>query len=438
MARVRKPLTMRLEGALYVTRFEHPRRLKTVRVKLGRTAQEAGAALDWLNKVFLHPEFWDVPPVGMPGHLRDEWLGPAAGTSTTGSTARDGEGRALPSSADAVAVLKLMLEDEQRETRRLNEVIRRMAKEIEHWKGSRIRTGPCPTLQDAFDAWKKTALLDTGERHRKNVFGDLQRFVHRFGASTEVDDMAGRETEINAWLHGLPGRTGDGLAPSRRQQMRIAILRFLDDVGVKLERKKGLPSATADDIRKARGPIRWLEKADAQRLTDELEQPYADAFRIQCGLGLRCEELLTLHRNNFSVNPKGEHVLTLAPLGKVGLKNGPRTIQPIPASVWSAIERRLKGGDVLFPNPKTNKAEANPPSWDRRYARALAKAASKAKIETKVDARTGRRTCASLLLRAKVPIEHVAALLGDRVDMIREHYARILPSEANPKAAALK
>jgi hypothetical protein len=55
-----------------------------------------------------------------------------------------------------------------------------------------------------------------------------------------------------------------------------------------------------------------------------------------------------------------------------------------------------------------------------------------------VDCRTGRRTCGSLLLRAKKSIEQVASILGDRAETVREHYAKILSREVDPSAAALK
>jgi len=424
-----------VERGVHVVRFEHPLRKKTVRFPLGESARDAATALEWLNRVFMDPTHWHNAPANMPRALWKEWSGPSA-VSTTDAAAKDAEGQGLPVDGDAVAALRLLLDDANREILRLQEELRRMEREAEHWKGAKIRTGPCPTLAEAFAAWKKTALAGKSERHRANVFGDVGRFVRQFGESVQVDDLRGAEARINAWLHSMPGRKGGGLAPSRRQQMRIAILKFLLDSGLRLDRK-ALPSAKAAEIRKARGAIHWLTKPEAEKLAKKLPQPYADAFRVQVGTGLRAEELLTLHRSNFSEHDGG-HVLTLAPLGVLRLKNGPRTIKPLPDSVWRIVARRLKAGDVVFPNPRTKGAETDARNWDQRYARALHAARVEAKIATPVDCRTGRRTCASLLLRAKEPIENVAALLGDRVDMVREHYARILPSEVNPSAAALK
>jgi len=134
--------------------------------------------------------------------------------------------------------------------------------------------------------------------------------------------------------------------------------------------------------------------------------------------------------------------VTLSPLGSLTLKQGPRTII-VPSTVRTIVGRRLKAGDVIFPDPSTKAAWKDPKKYNRSFRTALRAAVPAVNFVLKVkeqitdadalDCRTGRRTCGSLLLRAGSSIEEVAAILGDNPQTVREHYAAILSSEVDPR-----
>lgn len=74
----------------------------------------------------------------------------------------------------------------------------------------------------------------------KVVFYDLARLVLHFGLETAVDDLEGREGEIDSWLRSLTtGARGKEkpIGAGLRAQIRRNVLRFLDESGVLVRRK---------------------------------------------------------------------------------------------------------------------------------------------------------------------------------------------------------
>lgn len=422
MGRTRQALGMKREGSLWVVRFKHPLSKRTVRCSLGNSDAHAGAALGKLNTLFLNEEHWNNPPEGTPQCVLDAW---GAGVSVDGSgTVRRGDKKQAVDSAEN-AVLRAELDAANAEITRLEASVRQWQKTAEHWKGRRIRKGACPTLAEAKAAWL-ALFKGKDSKHTETVAGNLKAFVDRFKPETLIDDMAGREREIAAWLAGLT------VSPSRRQQIRIYALKLLEESGCTVDRNL-VPSVGLDKIREARQPIRWLEKGQAEAVARALPPYWADLFRTQVGTGLRPDELLTLRRDNFTADYER---LTLAPWKHLTLKRGPRTVQ-VPVTVRAILKRRLEAGDFAFPDPKTGKPWVKPSTYNRRFSRALEKAGTAAGIQFKLDCRVGRRTCGSLLVRSGMSTEKIAAVLGNSPAMVREHYARILPSEVDPSAAAL-
>ena len=78
-------------------------------------------------------------------------------------------------------------------------------------------------------------------------------------------------------------------------------------------------------------------------------------------------------------------------------------------AIRAIIKRRLDNNAVVFPEESTGATWRDPIAFDKAYSRALKDAARAAGIETKVDCRIGRRTCASILIRAGRSTEEVAA-----------------------------
>lgn len=414
----RKPLQMRQDsnGQMWAAYFRHPLRGKPVRIPLGLAQSAAQTALDWLNKIFLDKAAWRERPASVPLEMWKLWTG-------------DDRAVAPPDESESVDLahrLQGQADFWKTEYYKLFEKYVAQTKELEHWKGRKVRTGPCPSLQSALASWIK-AYKGRDSDWTKIVTNDLKRFVAEFKPVLEVDELAGRERDIDAWLRSL------SIGAGRRQQMRRIIIRFLDDSGVALD-KDAIAKVGKDDVRKDRGAIRWLERKQADAMAKSLPSPWCDYFRVQVALGVRPDELTTMHRSNF--HGDDFKVLTLSPIAHLTLKRGSRTIK-VPEAIRDILKRRFAETKILFPDPATGELWADPKSFNRFYRKALDKAGKAAGIAFKCDCRIPRRTCASLLLRSGTSVEEVAALLGDDPKTIREHYAAILSHEVDSSAAAL-
>jgi integrase len=284
-------------------------------------------------------------------------------------------------------------------------------------------------LGEARDRWVEKQQGD--KDYVQDVIYTVKRFVGHFGEGTLLTELQGREEDLAAWLGGLRRADGKPLGAGRRREVRRAVLRFLTESGLDLERKR-VPRPSQTDVRNDRGPIRWLSRKQAETLARSLPQPYRDLFLVQVGLGLRPDELITLKRADFS---DGLESVTLSPLGPLTLKEGSRVIK-LPESVRGILRRRLRSGDVIFP-AANGRPYNDARVFDRHFRAALTTAAKAARIPIKVDCRTGRRTCATLLLAAGVPVVALGKILGDDPSTVLEHYGAVLPESQDPSPAAL-
>jgi integrase len=465
-------LSMDSEGSSFVVRFGHPflrslanpERPKIVRINLGVERSAALDKLAQLNQIFIDPRLWHALPAGTPEWLRKAW---------------GDDGGSRPLSAPEVAGVESMqatvdmllgeLAAERaaraRDRAAFDEALAVRDRELEEWRGRAYASGPDVTLDTARADWL-ARYQGRDKHHTDAVRWDLERFCKKFGGDTSLKEMCGCERDIDAWLRGLTVEKDQVVRPigaGRRQQIRRVVLRFLQDSGLRVD-VKAVGSVGTHEVRRDRGEIRWLERAQAVALADAFDSPafleldrhgkplpadvlktpdqlaprvmwaryWSDAFRVQVALGLRPSELPTLQAGNFSSDFSE---LTLATLGALSLKNGSRHLR-VPRQAREIIERRAGENAIVFAN-KRGKAWATAEAFCKKFHRALQVAAQLAGIATAVDCRTGRRTCASLLLRAGKTVEDVAAILGDDPDTIREHYARILSHEVDPSAAAL-
>jgi integrase len=435
----RKPLTLELEGNFYVVRFRHPTSQKVVRWKMGKYPLETEAAesrFRALNRVFLNEAEWLEP--NLPHDLKEMWKGAKAGVRFVGKEKQlQVDGQPVESTVINTGKLYAIIENLTTDLAAARAEASKFRRLYEGSIGRKSREGASPTLQQALDNWTAN-YVGRDPDHTRIVTNDLKRFVAHFKPDTEIDSLDGKERDVDTWLRGLKIqdgiRKGQSLSAGRRFQIRTHVLAFMRDSGTPLK-AEAIHRPSKDDVRADRGEIRWLEKGQAQKLAAELPAPWCDYFRVQVGTGLRPDELITLKRSDFT---KDFSRLTLSEYGALTLKQGPRTIM-VPVPVREIIKRRLDGdNNTVFPDTTTDAPWVNPKTYNRFYLKALRKAASDAGIKVKVDCRTGRRTCGSLLLRAKQSIEQVAAILGDRVETVREHYAKILSKEVDPSAAALK
>ncbi len=417
MARVRKPITRTVEGKKNVARFCHPMRHgKTVRFFLGEDV-EARRNLEALNRIFLVESNWVNPPTDTPDLIKTQWLGSDGFVKIKARAENAGRDIAVLQ-AEVTSLLAII------ETR--DKTIRDQNNELKALRGKKYcKEMLLDTLECAFGKWLADYSTPTADvDHKRTVKGDVARFVKHFGPKSKLFEMEGNEGKIRAWIHGLTRTIGKGenaivkpLSPGRKHHVRVYCIKFLADCGVELDRKAITP-VKQEDIDKARGGIKALDKRSAEAMVKALPTPWNDVFRIQTTIGLRPDECITLHRNNFADDFSR---LTLSPLGALTLKTGGRTI-PIPGEIRDMIMARVALNPIVFPHPKTGKAWGNPKNFDKRYAAALKKTAKALSIDTTMDARTARRTCASLLLQAGESPARIASLLGNTIEMILSHY----------------
>jgi integrase len=215
---------------------------------------------------------------------------------------------------------------------------------------------------------------------------------------------------------------------SRRFQVRQWLLKFLIDGGAGLDRDK-IPCPTKKDIERDRQPIHWLSLEQARLVASFLESFWQDAFKFQVFSGLRPCELITLRRMNFE--PDFSY-FKLSKFGEYTLKNGPRDLVVDDARIVELLQRRFAQHDVLFPG-KWTCAEG----FADTYRKKLKAAGEKAGVPWKVDCVTGRRTAASLWARAGISMAEIAARLGDDIETVTTHYAKIGSGEVRTKGSSV-
>lgn len=441
MARQRQQLSKQWGGEQFFVRFRHPLfAQKIVRIVLGADSVRAEARLNWLNLIFMSPANWEHPPETVPPDVVSLWFM---------SDQKQPVKRADMGSAELQAEVEFW----RSEARRLQDVVHEKDRQIAHLLGGKVRQGPSPLLEDAAKIWIGK-YKNRDNEHMRNVRCEITRFVNHVGGKTEADAFFGKEKRIADYLAQLC------ISPGRRNQIRSMLLRFLEDSGVVLDRTKVL-AANRKAVRAARGPIRWLEREQAEALAELLPEYWSDVWRVQVGLGLRPTEVITLTRAAFS----GDYAsVTLQPLKHLTLKTGSRQLQ-VPGIVREIVKRRFQDGDILFPQVNYRKKRYAGGPWHsenwfcriylenlRRAVDALNEAVGHAftaedgrlqdegqmlAVRIAIDARLGRRTSGSLLLRSGQSIEGVAAFLGDDVRTVKEHYAALLSHELDPAAAAV-
>ena len=448
MAAIRKAIKATVEGRKHVARFRHPLRKdqngnsgKLIRIDLGSDATWR-ENLAQLNRIFLNESLWRDPPADTSKLVREIWLGVDDVLSIDPPGVIRKGAKTIETTQEDVIILHAENERLQIIVAELNEKILekdRIIKALEVKKGAKIAF---PTLQEARDSFMASYTKKDSE-HTLNVGWDLDRFVKKFGASRKIDDFQGRENEINAWLHSLKNKDGKPISDSRLSSIAIYVLKLLKINGVELDKSKiDKPTKTEIQNEQELGNIVALTVNEAKRLIEALPPMFADAFRIQCRVGLRPDELLTLCRKNFE---NEFSVLKLSRLEHLTIKNKKGRIIPIPADLRPIIKARADGCDVLFPEPaskepgpsrardtgKLKRARLpadgrspwrNPKAFDRQYKKALVKAAIATQISKPMDCRIGRRTCSSLLGNAGVSADRIAKLLGNSSQMINEHY----------------
>ena len=482
--------TVRLHGKTFYVLFRHPA-LKRVIHKSLKTA-DANLAERYkqkLDAVLNAPERWNDLPDDFPQILRDIWGQKLTTVKIQGVgdikypqfnpwpkviKPEDFDYPAIADSKDKVLSMinkgiMVQMASLAKEVERLTKVekaqsadlesakgtIQRQANQIQeitrernYWKGKRLSRNECGTLSQEEKRYLDVFEKRKGDReYAKDVSLVIKRFVREMGSQKNVADVD--EHAVAEWLLLYKSPDGNPIGETRRKFVRTAVLKFLSSATKNSFDRAAVPVVSTHSIRREQKEIMWLERPDAERLVASMYKLHGDywgdAARVQLDQGWRPEELPML-RSDLTT----EKTITLDVIEGEAPKTGKRTIQ-IPSTTLAAVQRRLaEGSPVLFPRrglkEKARKplisrvgpihvAMWYPTSFDKVYSQLLRSAAEDAGISKTIDCRILRRSFGSLQLRAGKRDVEVAALMGDRPETIRRHYARILAEEVGIELA---
>jgi len=402
-------LSQKVMGGVYYVRWFHPRETKDGRPtqKLNSTetndVEIARRIAEELYRLINNRDHWESPTDGL--HPRTYQLWGVKGLKDRANAARIELDDPLlvlgpPSAPGAVRFVcwdgkERNLEDLKKEISEILRTVETLKQERDKYRDdAHIAQGELRKMGHRMLRDKSAQYVQLGKAketwlskfqgrdadYKKSMQWDIERFIEQFGEKTTVAEMAGREVEVDDWLRSLTkkvkkpkaqkkGTKTDAkdskaeekfeyeerpLGGGRRRELRRVILRFLTDSGLDPDRK-GIHRPGVKDVRNDRSPIRWLTKDQATSVKENLKQPWQDYFRVQLGLGLRPDELITLKRSDF--DQKFETV-TLSPLEHLTLKEGSRSIR-VPGVVREIVKRRLASAQIVFPMVDSKRGRAS-------------------------------------------------------------------------------
>jgi len=487
-----KCCTIRLQGGAFVVTFRHPLLKKVVRKSL-KTDQKgvADKYKNSLDELIATPADWANPPSRYLALVRQIWKNkrfnfvsnfgkksevsvPSEGLPGLDAADLDKaefwENSSDPN-APLVAALLIQCNSLSKEVERLRENEAKMLATIEeqtqtahkleqekaeltrernHWKGRKLSRKECGTLDQEktkYLAYFKQRKLDP--EYIKDVVIAVDKFVRQFGPTMNVADVD--EHKVSEWLQLYRSPKGTPISERRRKFLRTVVLKFLSTITNRSFDREAVAKVTSHSIRREQKEIIWLERLDAERLVKTMYalngDYWGDLARIQLDQGWRPEELIMLRTDLAS-----DRTITLDVVEGEAPKTGKRSIQ-VPISARVAVRRRMTAGTaVLFPRvgltekarkpklPRSGPLHREmwyPRSFDKVYLSLLREASTSSGISATIDCRTLRRTFGSLQLRGGKKEHEVAALMGDLVDTVRRHYARILAEEVSTELAAM-
>jgi hypothetical protein len=337
-----------------------------------------------------------------------------------------------------------------RETvKKLQDQVMELTREINYWKGRRLSKTECGTLEQ-----EQTKYIEMFKQRKlkrdyiKDVCFTIERFVREFGPKLNVAEVD--EHKINTWLQTYRKPDGGDITERRRKFIRTTVLKFLTTVTNKAFDRDAIEKVSYHRMNRERKEIIWLDQLEAERLVNAMRELHGDYWgdvaRIQLDMGWRPEEL-TMLRSELAT----DRVITLDVVDGIAPKTGKRSVQ-VQTTTRDAVRRRLSDtSPLLFPRRgfkgKTRRPRvprAGPiqnimwygRTFDRVFLSLLKAAKEKAQIKKPIDCRTLRRTFGSLQLRNGRRDIEVAALMGDLVETVRRHYARILAEEVSTELKA--
>lgn len=308
-----------------------------------------------------------------------------------------------------------------------------------------------PVLADAVDAFLQTTEATTSARTYKTYRGACNLLVEHFGLEYEMDQLTREAAE--AYLHG-PKETAVGrvwAAHSIQSHRKIAAA--LWDHAIERDRERAANArlegrlarnpwkdAKVPEVRQTRHvwlqPEEWLDLVDAVR-----GRPHLGLLTLAYRAGLRQQEATHLRTDVDIVLDGPEPVVKIQPReGQYSWKpktsNSVRVVPLTPDAVELLREHRKHfAGERYFIRPSTEDKPLSPSAcvkWTREAYEAVG--IEYGREGDGCTLHTGRHTYASWLAQAGVPLNFVADLLGDTLQVVADTYAHLTPDSLRASA----
>jgi hypothetical protein len=467
--------------------FKHPL-LKGKQVKRSTKttdgAQAAKLAIE-LSTILRNPNVWRKLPAETSEVVRAVWNGEVI-DQTLVSAANEARPRgwygefyrpdwiraashaALVKAANEMAEENTRLHEENAilsaKVNNLTALLRKMGFEAAREYTPKLLTQAC---KDFLSDDKSRCGTNAGERKKRTLQSWLDRFTEAQPAGALVHEITAQHViEHLAKLHAgkLDGQTHKPTDETVREVAKWLNAMLEHQTGGsfrKLAVREWVRKHLYDDTGDAREAPYWLDENDVQVLMVNLPQYWRDVACVQWNGGFRPEELAYIRRENVALLKdeirveitalKIDGVLFWKPktrqsCGRVHVREEARRtltrlcahnsflLFPDDHAVHGGITTRWKEVEKTQERLKLWRVA----NWTSQYRAALRVAARKAGLDdTRVDSRTLRRSCGKrVLVEGGYNLELTAAVLRDKPETVRQHYARLLPEDVRQPQAA--
>lgn len=274
----------------------------------------------------------------------------------------------------------------------------------------------CPTLSESLDSF----LLSISNLSKNNI-QEHKRVIKLLEDQTDKKVSTYTATEIEDLLRQ---HSKDNDFPARRfNRLRIYLVRYFTWASKRYRFYN--PMNIVDKLKEEqREDIEWHELNEVLTVIESIKEPYWQrvvATLLYSGLsshefqGLRKRDILTIDGKNYIyVTPHtGRNLKT---------KNRKRHVL-LSKELQKVVNEQLKEpGEYLFPPTVGNRDMWHPDTFSEQLNKRLPK---------NMNALSLRRTFGSLLLRSGKSVEEVATAMGNTVQMVVTHYAKLLGTEVD-------
>jgi hypothetical protein len=274
----------------------------------------------------------------------------------------------------------------------------------------------CPTLSESLDLF----LLSISTLNKNNI-QEHKRVISLLEDKADKKVSTYTATEIEDLLRE---HSKDNDFPARRfNRLRIYLVRYFTWASKRYRFYN--PMNVVNKLKEEqREDIEWHELDEVLKVIQSIDEPYWQrvvATLLYSGLsshefqGLRKRDILTIDGKNYIyVTPHtGRNLKT---------KNRKRHVL-LSKELQKVINEQMKEpGEYLFPPTVGNRDMWHPDTFSEQLNNRLPK---------NMNALSLRRTFGSLLLRSGKSVEEVATAMGNTVQMVVTHYAKLLGTEVD-------